>query len=269
MAGEAWRTVTPGRIDVTARLRGKRAPPISAGDDVGGWRAEGAEGAAPCERSRDRDARTSLPSPWTLPNPSSSDSARGQRRDGSFAHKCVRQLQSFAVGSERSLTVPSSSSRISRPSERAPRKALRAEGRAKRVRDARLTRGRASGASGSPAEPRAGRAARSRDRPNRESRPPVREAQRLARARGDVGGGGAPDGGGRSARRHVHGRRRASPAEGGRERTREGAPPFVAIVPVAPRRRSLARLVTRTHPPVPPTTRAGRTPRRDRRDRRR
>ena len=134
---------------------------------------------------------------------------------GSRTNACVSS-QSFSVGSERSLTVPSSSSRISRPSERAPRKALWAEGRAKRVRDARLTRGRASGASGSPAEPRAGRAARSRDRPNRESRPPVRESQRLARARGDVGGGGAPDGGGRSARRHVHGRRRASPAEGGR-----------------------------------------------------
>ena len=99
---------------------------------------------------------------------------------------------------------------------------------------ARLTHARASGAFGSPVEPRreAHRTAvRGSESGNRRS--PTSPLS------GDGGGDGAPDGRRRSARRDVHGRRRAEEGRGrSRDTTREGASPSPRSVPSVTRRNS-------------------------------
>lgn len=160
----------------------------------------------------------------------------GQRRDTSKTLRCASAPPMFFwLGALTSRAV----SRRDQNAHR-ERQARRGATHAARARSgfattlARLTHARASGAFGSPVEPRreAHRTAvRGSESGNRRS--PTSPLS------GDGGGDGAPDGRRRSARRDVHGRRRAEEGRGrSRDTTREGASPSPRSVPSVTRRNS-------------------------------
>ena len=198
---------------------------------------------ARCERSRDGDARTSLPRPSRI-DPSrgtrsrtrrlrahrASESARATKRHQREARCASAPPMFFWLGALTSRAV----SRRDQNAHHRERQARRGATHAARARSgfattlARLTHARASGAFGSPVKPRreAHRTAvRGSESGNRRS--PTSPLS------GDGGGDGAPDGRRRSARRDVHGRHRV---EEGRGRSRdttqqEGASPSPRSVP--------------------------------------
>ena len=180
------------------------------------------------------EPRNPKPNP-SSPAPTAPRRVPGQRRDTSKARCASAAPMFFWLGALTSRAV----SRRDQNAHR-ERQARRGATHAARARSgfattlARLTHARASGAFGSPVEPRreAHRTAvRGSESGNRRS--PTSPLS------GDGGGDGAPDGRRRSARRDVHGRRRAEEGRGrSRDTTREGASPSPRSVPSVTRRNS-------------------------------